>query len=142
MGESWNALDSSSRHPLCREAEVEQEVEQVEETVQVSRELIIIKDSFDVDVKTTDTQAAISLQVALQLAIALVLSVTILDSDRAESVRQELLQRISTRQINRQRTVIEHSRGVRVTTTDTDVSVNVQALLQVLVALVAKIDIL
>jgi spore coat protein X len=142
MGETWNALDPSSRHPLCRQEEVKQEAVQTEETVQVSRELIFIKDSFDVDVKTTDTQAAISLQVALQLAIALVLSVTIADSDRAESVRQDLLQRISTRQVNRQRTVIEHSRGVRVTTTDTDVSVNIQALLQVLVALVAKIDIL
>ncbi|MCX7570030.1 spore coat protein [Tumebacillus sp. DT12] len=139
--EKWSAL-SGGRHPLCRDEEVVQDADQVTETVQISRELIVIKDSFDVEVKTTDTQAAVNLQVALQLAIALVLSITIADSDQAEKVRQDLFQRIESKQINNQRTVIEHSRGVRVVTTDTDVSVNIQALLQILVSLVAKIDIL
>lgn len=141
---NWSALDSGSRHPIsCNDDEtVNQEATQVSRTLQRSEEVIIIKDSLGVDVKTTDTQASVNLQVALQLAIALVISITIADSARAEQVTQDLLQRVQVRQVNKQRTVIENSRNVEVTTTDTDVAVNIQVLVQILVALVAKIDIL
>ncbi|WP_332457830.1 spore coat protein [Tumebacillus avium] len=139
---NWSALDSNSRHPLCNEDEVVQEAAQVSKTLQKSEEVIIIRDSFGVDVKTTDTQAAVNLQVALQLAIAVVLSLTIADSDRAEAVTQDLLQKVQVKQVNKQRTVIENSRNVEVITTDTDVAANIQVLVQVLLALVAKIDIL
>ncbi len=141
---NWSALDSGSRHPQCfREEEtVEQEAAQISRTLQRSDEVIIIKDSCGVDVRTTDTQAAVNLQVALQLAIAVVLSLTIADGNRAEAVAQELLQRVQVRQVNKQRTVIENSRNVHVSTTDTDVSVNIQVLVQVLLALVAKIEVL
>jgi spore coat protein X len=138
----WSALDSESKHPLCPDEEVEQEAEQSSRTLQRSEELIIIRDSCGVDVKTTDTQAAVNLQVALQLAIAVVLSLTIADNEKAEAVAQDLLQRVQVRQVNQQRTVIENSRNVQVITTDTDVSVNIQVLVQVLLALVAKIDVL
>lgn len=121
---------------------VEQEADQDIDNLQVSEEAIIIRNSADVEVHTTDTQAAVNLQAALQVAIALVLSITIADSDRAEAVTQDLLQKIETKQINRQKTLILNSQCVRVTTTDTDIAVNIQALLQVLVALVAKIDVL
>jgi len=121
---------------------VEQDADQDIEDLQVSEECIIIRNSADVEVHTTDTQAAVNLQAALQVAIALVLSLTIADSAKAEAVTQDLLQKIETKQINRQKTLILNSQCVRVTTTDTDIAVNIQALLQVLVALVAKIDVL
>jgi len=139
----WSALDPSSVHPMCgHNSDVEQEASQVSKTIQASREAIIIKDSCDVEVRTTDTQAAVNLQVALQVAIALVISITIGDSDRAQAVTQDLMQKIKVKQVNHQKTIIEKSRGVRVTTTDTDVAVNIQVLLQVLLALVAKLDVL
>ncbi|WP_233499301.1 spore coat protein [Bacillus weihaiensis] len=46
------------------------------------------------------------------------------------------------KQLNEQNLVIENSRNVNITTTDIDVAVSLQALLQVLVALVADIDLL
>ncbi|MBL0386530.1 spore coat protein [Tumebacillus sp. ITR2] len=140
----WSALSGSHHPSKCHheEATVEQEAAQVSKTLQSSEEHIIIRDSCEVHVHTTDTKAAVNLQVALQLAVALVLSITIADSDDADHVAQELLQKVSVKQVSNQRTLIENSRNVRVTTTDTDVAVNIQVLLQLLVALVAKLDIL
>ncbi|WP_227874351.1 spore coat protein [Tumebacillus algifaecis] len=139
---NWSALDSNAKHPLCNRNEVEQEAEQVSRTLQRSEEVIIIRDSFGVEVSTTDTKAAVNLQVALQLAIAVVLSLTIADGDRAERITQELLQKVQVKQVNKQRTVIENSRNVEVITTDVDVAANIQVLVQVLLALVAKIEVL
>jgi spore coat protein X len=78
----------------------------------------------------------------LQLAIALVVSITIGDSDEGQAVAQELFQHLDADQTNKQKILIENSKDVTVTTTDTDLSVNIQALLQVLVALVVRLDIL
>lgn len=145
MSAKWSALEGGAHPKRCKghiEATVQQEAEQVSRTVQASEEQIIIRDSCEVFVNTTDTKAAVNLQAALQLAVALVLSITIADSADADRVTQELLQRVSVRQLNHQKTVIENSRNVRVTTTDTDVAVNIQVLLQLLVALVAKLEIL
>ncbi|MCX7570031.1 spore coat protein [Tumebacillus sp. DT12] len=139
------SLSSTSNRGHDRVADdttVDQDADQDIEDLQVSEECIIIRNSADVEVHTTDTQAAVNLQAALQVAIALVLSLTIADSDKAEAVTQDLLQKIETKQINKQKTLILNSQCVRVTTTDTDIAVNIQALLQVLVALVAKIDVL
>lgn len=124
-----------------KKADVEQEAVQLEYTEQDSDEMIWIKDSCNVKVQTSDTQAAVSLQVALQLAIALVISVTIGDNEQGQYVAQQLTQEIGTEQTNTQKIIINNSKDVNVTTTDTDVAVNVQALLQVLVALVAELDI-
>ncbi|MCP3762678.1 spore coat protein [Domibacillus sp. A3M-37] len=109
---------------------------------QESDELVWIKDSCNIEVQTTDTQAAVSLQVGLQLAIALIISITIGDSDEGQTVAQELFQKFDSEQTNKQKILIENSKDVTVTTTDTDLAVNIQALLQVLVALVIKLDIL
>lgn len=124
------------------EAVVMQDADQVSIIEQESDELIWIKDSCNVVVQTTDTQAAVSLQVGLQLAIALVISITIGDSDRGQKVTQELFQQFDSEQNNRQRIYIDNSKDVNVTTTDTDLAVNIQATLQVLLALVAKLDVL
>ncbi|WNS78105.1 spore coat protein [Domibacillus sp. DTU_2020_1001157_1_SI_ALB_TIR_016] len=109
---------------------------------QESDELVWIKNSCNVEVQSTDTQAAVSLQVGLQLAIALVVSITIGDSDEGESVAQELFQQFDAEQTNKQKILVENSKDVKITTTDTDLAVNIQALLQVLVALVVKLDVL
>lgn len=124
------------------DAEVVQDAVQKSVIDQESDELIWIKDSCNVEVQSTDTQVAVSLQVGLQLAIALVISITIGDSDEAQAVSQELFQHLDSEQLNKQKILIENSKDVTVTTTDTDLSVNIQALLEVLVALVAKLDVL
>ncbi|MCY8233771.1 spore coat protein [Priestia endophytica] len=109
---------------------------------QESDEIIWVKDSCNITVTSTDTQAGVSLQVGLQLAIALVLSITIGDTERGESVAQELLQYFNSDQTNKQKILICNSKDATVTTTDTDLAINIQVLLQVLVALVVIIDIL
>jgi spore coat protein X len=124
------------------DSDVVQGAYQYSEVDQESNEFIFIKDSCDIKVQTTDTQASVSLQVGLQLAIALVISITVGDSERGRAVTQNLLQQFDAEQSNKQRIIIENSKDVNITTTDTDLAVNIQVLLQVLVALVAKLDIL
>jgi spore coat protein X len=124
------------------DAEVVQDGMQKSVIDQESDELVWIKDSCNIEVQSTDTQAAVSLQVGIQLAIALVISITIGDSDEAQAVSQELFQHLDSEQLNKQKILIINSKDVTVTTTDTDLSVNIQALLEVLVALVVKLDVL
>ena len=124
------------------EEDVLQAADQFSQIDQESDELIFIKNSYNCCVESTDTQAAVSLQVGLQLAIALVLRITILDSNEGAAVSEELLQAFTSQQSNKQKVIIENSKDVKVTTTDTDLSVNIQALLQVLVTLVATLDVL
>ncbi|MFD1848467.1 spore coat protein [Oceanobacillus bengalensis] len=109
---------------------------------QESAELIWVKESCNITVTSNDTQASVSLQAALQLAIAIVISITIADSDRSDHVSQELLQYTNTEQINRQKIYIYNTKDATVTTTDTDIAVNIQLLLQVLLTLVLLLDIL
>ncbi|AZB42398.1 hypothetical protein CEF21_08890 [Bacillus sp. FJAT-42376] len=150
---SWVANDKSCSHPTENSSRlgsfcdtkgegVNQEFDQVSNTAQLSSETIIIKDSCEIVVSTTETQIAVSLQAALQVAIALVINLTIADSNRAEMVTQDLLQKASVTQANNQKLVIENSRNVNVSTTDTDVAISLQLLIQILLALVVSIDIL
>lgn len=137
----WSALDPDRKHPLCPSNDDDtQNADQVNKTLQKSEEYIFIKDSCDVNVSTTDTKAAVSLQAALQAAIALVISISVADSGRAEKITQDLLQSSKTRQITFQKTVIENSRNVDVSTVDAQIAVNIQVLLQILLALLVKID--
>ncbi|MTH53210.1 hypothetical protein GKZ89_07270 [Bacillus mangrovi] len=148
---SWVANDRSCSHPtensnrlgnFCdRDGEVDQNADQVSKTAQLSSETIIIKDSCDIEVTTTETQIGVSLQAAIQVAIALVINLTIADSARAEMVTQDLLQKATITQANAQKLVIENSRNVNVKTTDTDIAVSLQLLIQILLALVVSIDI-
>jgi len=135
----WNALDPTDRHPFDNDTN---DAQASIKSIQQSYEQVVIIDSADVEVITTDTQAAISIQAAIQAAISLVISISIADSNKAEQITQDLFAGIRTEQVNRQQTYIENSRGVRVHTTDTDAIVNIQILLQLLVALLVKLDIL
>lgn len=138
MSTRWSALDDCK----CKHDNTTQDAVQVSDTVQVSEEFIHIKDSCNIDIKSTDTQVAVSLQAAIQVAIALVINLTIADSSRAEQVTQDLLQNSVIRQANKQKVFIENSRDVTITTSDTDVAISLQVLIQILLALLVSIDIL
>ncbi|MDQ0411868.1 spore coat protein [Mesobacillus stamsii] len=140
---TWRALDyCDCETEKANNQEVTQEAEQKLVTKQQSFEWIIIKDSEDVDVHTTDTQAAVSLQLGLQAAIAAVITISLGDSEKAKAVVNDINQVFKTKQRNVQKMIIEGSKHVEIRTTDTDVAVNIQALLQILVTLIAKLDIL
>lgn len=123
-------------------AELALNADQFSNIDQESAEMILIRNSHNCSVESTDNQAAISLQVGLQLAIALVLRITILDSDGGDAVAQDLLQSFTSVQSNKQKVIIENCKDVQVTTVDTDLSANIQALLEVLLTLVATLDVL
>lgn len=109
---------------------------------QESAELIWVKESCNITVDSRDTQIGLSLQASLQLAIALVLNVAIADSQRSEAISQELFQQFNTDQINKQKIYIYNTKDATVTTRDTDIAVNIQVLLQLLITLVVMVDIL
>lgn len=137
----WRALDHcDSNHE--NNADVTQGPVQEVSTQQQSFEWIVVKDSEDVQVHTTDTQVALSLQAAIQVAIAIVISITVGDTEAGKAVVQDLKQFFRSKQRNTQKTIVQGSKGVKVTTTDTQIAVNIQALIQVLVAIVAKLDVL
>ncbi|MFJ5760962.1 spore coat protein [Neobacillus sp. NPDC093182] len=136
----WKALDSCD--DKGKAADVMQEADQFVSNKQQSFEWIIIKDSEGIDVQTTDTQVAISLQAAIQVAIAIVISITLGDTEKGKAVVQDLKQLFKNKQKNSQKTVIQGSKHIKVVTTDTQVAVNIQALLQILVTIVAKLDVL
>ena len=144
---SWSALDSHSNHPLTgfcnnEDTEIDQEAKQDNSQIQLSEELIYIKDSCNVNITSTDVKAALSLQAALQAAIAVIVSISIADADNAERITQELIQSSNVKQITRQKTIVENSRDIDVTTTDAQIALNIQLLLQLLLALIVEIDIL
>ena len=146
--ERWSAMDRSARHPMSpchcgREEEgVAADATVSSDIDQLSHELIVIRDSCNVTVSTTDTQIAASLQAALQVAIAVVINISIADGTRAERVTAELLEKSHIRQTNRQKLIIVNSRDIEVTTEDTDIAISLQLLLQILLALIVQLDIL
>ncbi|PAF22993.1 spore coat protein [Terribacillus saccharophilus] len=139
--QKWSALDPRTAKNFS-DPDVNQEARQKSVTEQFSKESIYVIDSVDVEVSTTDTQAALTIQAALQAAIAVILNISIADSSRSDQIAQELFQKATVKQKNVQKTFVKNSRNVRVTTTDTDIAVNVQLLVQLLVALLVRVDIL
>ncbi|CAH0261080.1 spore coat protein [Peribacillus frigoritolerans] len=144
---SWSALDSASRHPLsgfCNDDDtrIDQDARQDNNQVQLSEELIYIKDSCNVNITSTDVKAALSLQAALQAAIAVIVSISVADADNADKITQQLIQSSNVKQITRQKTIVENSRDIDITTTDAQIALNIQLLLQLLLALIVEIDIL
>ncbi|MGG0487021.1 spore coat protein [Priestia aryabhattai] len=140
-GRKWRALDHCENKRFSGN-DVWQEADQIARTEQQSFEKIIVKDSEGVRVQTTDTQVAATIQAALQIAIAVVIRISIGDNEQGNGVMEELKQISSIKQKNSQKTIIENSTNVRVQTIDTDIAVNLQLLLQVLIAVLASLDIL
>ena len=138
---NWRALEQCDDSRQS-DAIVEQDAIQRNTTRQRSEEWIIIKDSEDIQVKTTDTQAAVSLQVGIEAALAIVLRLAIADDSRVEGVLQDFHQVTRTRQSNRQKTIVEQSKNIEIVTRDLDVAINLQLLIQLLLAVIAVLDIL
>ncbi|WP_096438403.1 spore coat protein [Alteribacter populi] len=137
----WNAL-SGLPHPLCKKDQDTVDAQVENKTLQLSEELIVVRNSCDVTVNTTDTKAAVNLQAALQAAIVILISISIADSNQAENITNDLMQSVKTKQVSLQKIVVEGSQNVDVTTTDTQLSVSIQILVQLLILISVQLDIL
>lgn len=138
----WRALDHYDEDFDCNNNDLNnKDADLVAKMKQESHEWIVVKDSEKVRIHTTDTQVAISLQLAIQAAIAVVINIAIGSNDQGKSVVEDLKQFIRTKQRNTQKTIIESCKNVVVVTKDTDTAVNIQAMLQILLAIVAKLDV-
>lgn len=135
----WSALEDCA-HPL--DPTVDQSLDQVSVTSQSEEVVVMIKDSCDIEVNTTSTEAAVSIQLALQVAVAIILEVSIADSINQNEILQDLLQLTATKQSTKQKTIIENSRGVKVTSTETEIAITAQIAIQILIALLVAIEIL
>ena len=156
---SWVALDPDCDHPLehkekekeerkcncdicCNNngfgndnnAFIDQDLAQANLNKQVSDETIIIRDSCDINVSSTDVQAVTSVLTALNSATIVLTLTSIADGVIAELVAQDLLQIAANKQVNRQKLLIECSRGVNVTTVDADIATVVSTAVNLLVA--------
>lgn len=107
---------------------------------QAQSESLMIVNSSDIAVITAQIQAAISVQVAIQFALAFVLSIVIADDAQSKDVYEELLQLTATSQSMRQQTGIVDSHDILVVNVDLEASVQIQILLQILLALIAEFE--
>lgn len=137
----WRALDHCDDDKKSN-ATVDQDANQTNITRQQSEEWIIIKDSEDINVTTTDTQAAASLQIGIEAALAIILRLAVADDNQVEGVLQDFNQVTRTRQSNRQKTIVEKSKNIDIVTMDLDIAINLQLLIQLLLAVIATLDIL
>lgn len=129
---SWVALDPDCDHPLDEKdkkeerkcncdiccngngfgddnAFINQDLAQANLNKQVSDETIIIRDSCDINVTSTDVQAVTSVVTAINAAVVTATLTSIADGVIAELVAQDLLQLTANKQVNRQKLLIECS---------------------------------
>ncbi|SFE81460.1 spore coat protein [Alteribacillus iranensis] len=138
----FHALDPHSM-PCGGRNDDTQHAEQSNKTVQLSDELIEVVDSCDVRIITTDTKGALNLQAGLQAALLIVVTISIFggDVDKAEKFTQDLVQTAKVKQLNYQETYVENSRDVTIETSDRHIAINIQLLLQLLLAVAVIVDI-
>ncbi|MDQ0256092.1 spore coat protein X [Evansella vedderi] len=142
---NWDALNPDSAHPLCDRKDFQEEAQEAvnkSKTLQLNEEYIFIKDSCDVTVTSTDTKGALNIQAGIQTAIAVLISLSVDDPATAEKLTQELLQTSKIKQVSFQKTVVENSRNVEITTVDAQIAANIQILVQILIAVAIKLDLL
>ncbi|ADM37242.1 spore coat protein CotX [Bacillus spizizenii ATCC 6633 = JCM 2499] len=155
---SWVALDPDCDHPLDEKdkkeerkcncdiccngngfgddnAFINQDLAQANLNKQVSDETIIIRDSCDINVTSTDVQAVTSVVTAINAAVVTATLTSIADGVIAELVAQDLLQLTANKQVNRQKLLIECSRGVNVSTVDVDIAALVSTATNTLIAI-------
>lgn len=97
--------------------------------------MIVIRDSCDVNVQSVDQQALTSVFVSINALVVIVTLAVITDETLAELVAQDLLQLVESKQLNRQKVLIDNSRCVNVTTLDQDAATLVTVLINALVAI-------
>ena len=73
----WKALEIIVKIKRTTKLTLSQEADQLVLSQQQSFEWIVVKDSEGVEVHTTDTQVAVSLQAAIQVAIAVVIKASL-----------------------------------------------------------------
>lgn len=107
-----------------------------------AEETIYIVGSEAITINSTNNKIALSLQAAVQAIIALVIQLTIADSDKADSVRNQISSNMKW--LNRKMKVIyiENSSHVTVTVSSVDIAVTLQFMLQILLSILATVDIL
>lgn len=133
--ESDNHFEDESKE----DAVIEQEADAFSFVDQESTELIWIKDSCDIEVSTTDTQVAVQLQVVIQVALGVVISILSSNVANSEVIAQDLLAHANIEQTNKQKIIIVNSKDVKITTTDADVAVNIQAVIEALIAVFVSV---
>ncbi|MEN8701563.1 spore coat protein [Bacillus infantis] len=141
----WNALDPSSSHPMGIFDSSDRDVKDVVQGTnmgQFSRESIVLKNCLNVEVNSSETQVAASLQAALVVAIVIVINISIADGGQAERITEDLLQFTQINQSNRQSVYIENAKDCTVNLEDTQVALTLNLLIQVLLALVVELEIL
>ncbi|MCO8147552.1 spore coat protein [Bacillus subtilis] len=159
---SWVALDPDCDHPreikeekkcdgCCNlkgfgfndnNAFIDQDSIQAHLNRQISEEMIVIRDSCDVNVQSVDQQAISSVFVAINALVVVAITATIADEALAELVAQDVLQLTESKQLNRQKILIDNSRCVNVTTLDQDAATLVSILINALVAIFVAVNIL
>ncbi len=107
-----------------------------------AEETIYIVGSEVIKINSTNNKIALSLQAAVQAIIALVIQLTIADSDKADSVRNQISSNMKW--LNRKMKIIyiENSSNVTVTVSSVDIAVTLQFMLQILLSILATVDIL
>jgi spore coat protein X len=134
MGEKkWRALDHCEFG--TNGAVIDQDPNAVSSVDQGSFEWIIVKDSEGVKVDTTDTQIVTQVQTAIQTATAII-TATLVGNVQGRVIAEELNAILKTNQRNSQKTVIEGSKNVRVSTADTDVATHTQTAIQALTSII------
>ncbi|WP_299095393.1 spore coat protein [uncultured Metabacillus sp.] len=110
----------------------EQDGLQVANTEQEIKELIFIKDSCDIKVKSEQEQFAATINIGINLIISLL---NIILDDDAELVTQELLQVAQTTQKSKQKVVIINCKDIEVNLEDQNTGVTLNLFLNIFVAL-------
>lgn len=131
------------KEPYCPSEgdQIVESVLQTEYSEQGTYVTVIVRDSAQVEILNSDFQAALSLQVTLQLALAIILSVAIADDAAYTRILNEIVDRIHEVQLTRRVIEIENSYNVQVQVVATELAFNLQLLLQLMLAIVAKLEV-
>ena len=102
---------------------------------------IWIKNSHNIEVQLSGNQIANSLQLSLHLAITLILDMITDNTNNDGASIQEFIEQPSIK-TTEQIIIIDNSKDITIIVDDTDLTANLQILLQILLALLVQIDIL
>ncbi|MFD4705141.1 spore coat protein [Gottfriedia sp. NPDC058432] len=107
------------------------------ENAQAEVQRLVIRDSHTITVAQTEAQALVLVQASLQAAIEAV--ILLFADDPRISQLQKVAQSLENLQLQSQSVVIENSDGIVVTQTELQIEVVIQAAIQLLAQVVAKL---
>ncbi|WP_394549210.1 carboxypeptidase regulatory-like domain-containing protein [Priestia aryabhattai] len=100
-----------------------------------------IRNSHNIEVQLSGNQIANYLQLSLHLAIALIVDMITDNTNNDGAFTQEFIEQLSIK-TTEQIIIIDNSKDITIIVDDTDLTANLQILLQILLALLVQIDIL